>query len=86
MFEVILLSKSEKYYNRCDKTTVKRLNECFESMETDPFAYGTVKPLLGKFKGLYRARIGSLRIIFKVIYEEYKIYIIDITPRGDAYK
>ncbi len=36
MFEVILQSKAEKYYTKCDKVAVKRLNACFESMETAP--------------------------------------------------
>jgi mRNA interferase RelE/StbE len=86
MYNVVLLSKAEKYYSKCDKTTAKRLEKCFESMETDPFAYGTVKPLYGKFQGLYRARIGDLRVIFKVDEENITIYIIDIAPRGDVYK
>ena len=86
MFEVILLSKAEKYYKKCDTVAVKRLNQCFENMENDPFTYGTVKPLQSKFKNVYRARIGSLRVIFHVDKENNKVYIIDIGPRGNIYK
>jgi mRNA-degrading endonuclease RelE of RelBE toxin-antitoxin system len=86
MYEVILLKKAQSYYKRCSKPVARRLNECFEQMETDPLAAGDVKPLYGEHQGYYRLRIGTIRIIFKVVVTENKVYIANISPRGDAYK
>ena len=43
-----------------------------------------VKPLHGKLKGLYRLRVGELRVIFEKIDDGYLIH--DIRFRGNAYK
>ena len=45
---------------------------------------GDVKPLRGKLKGLYRIRVGELRIIFGKISEDYLIH--DVRFHGSAYK
>ena len=45
---------------------------------------GDVKPLRGKLEGLYRLRVGELRIIFERIAEGYLIH--DVRFRGNAYK
>lgn len=45
---------------------------------------GDVKPLHGKLKGLYRLRVGELRVIFEKVNDGYLIH--DIRSRGDAYK
>ncbi len=45
---------------------------------------GDVKPLARKLKGLYRLRIGNLRIIFEKIGDNYLIH--DVRFCGDTYR
>lgn len=45
-----------------------------------------VKLLKGKYKGLLRLRVGDYRIIFSMDYKVKEIFIIEVLPRGDAYK
>jgi mRNA interferase RelE/StbE len=45
-----------------------------------------VKKLKGKYEGLFRLRIGKVRVIFKMYRSEEVIKIIDIDNRGDVYK
>ncbi|MFH1944078.1 MAG: type II toxin-antitoxin system RelE/ParE family toxin [Acidobacteriota bacterium] len=40
---------------------------------------------MGQLKGLYRYRVGDLRVIFRPIKESRIVEIIAILPRGDAY-
>jgi len=37
-------------------------------------------------KGLYRYRLGRLRIIYQVVESELKVLVIEIGPRGSIYK
>ena len=73
----------EKAYDRSDRTMKLRLENCFADLEKDPLFGHSIKPLVGKLKGLYRYRIWDLRIIYRL---NNKIdEIIAILPRGNAY-
>ena len=45
-----------------------------------------VKILAGKYQGLLRLRVGEFRIIFTMDIRDSVIFVIDILPRGKAYK
>ena len=45
-----------------------------------------VKSLHGKYRGFFRLRVGSYRVIFRVEKEQLIILIVDVVPRGNAYK
>jgi len=45
-----------------------------------------VKKLQGKYRGLFRLQIGDYRAIFKVERNQPIILVIDIVPRGNAYR
>ena len=50
----------------------------------NPAGYG--KPLKGVFKGLYRYRVGSYRIIYAIDHPERRVLILHVRHRKDAYK
>ncbi len=82
-WEIILTRPVEKAYDRSDRTMKLRLENCFADLEKDPLFGPSIKPLVGKLKGLYRYRIWDLRIIYRL---NNKIdEIIAILPRGNAY-
>jgi len=45
-----------------------------------------VKKLKGRWEGYHRIRLGKIRVILKVNFEERRIYVDTIDYRGDVYK
>ena len=45
----------------------------------------SIKKLKGDLEGLYRYRIGSLRIIYTIDFDEKEVSIVTADNRGDAY-
>lgn len=84
MFEIRLSRRANRYYQRVDSNTAKRLNECFEDMSQNPFNALHVRPIHGR-RGLYRYRVGGLRVLFNVDGEARIVNIVAIGPRGDIY-
>lgn len=84
-WEIILTRPAEKVYDRSDRMMKVRLESCFADLEKDPLYGHSIKPLVGKLKGLYRYRIGDLRVIYRLIKESKIVEIIAIFPRGNAY-
>ncbi|MFH2138209.1 MAG: type II toxin-antitoxin system RelE/ParE family toxin [Candidatus Omnitrophota bacterium] len=85
-YEIILESRVEKYYLKVDSKIAKQLDKCFEYLEKNPFYFpGKIKRLEGQ-KGLWRYRVGDLRIIYEVIQEKREVVVLLISSRGDVYK
>ncbi len=85
----IKLSKvAEKKYKKLDAVTKRRIKEALKGLsEVENPKYGRdVKPLTGKLKGFYRLKVGDFRVIFAILPEERIIAVVNIAPRGDAYK
>jgi len=51
-----------------------------------PFSHKNVCRLVGELKDYYRLRIGAYRIILSLLEDEKIIAVVNIFPRGDAYK
>jgi len=62
------------------KKIIARINEY---LSKDPLSLG--KPLKGIFKGLYRYRYGSYRVIYAIDRESVIILILRIADRKDVY-
>ncbi|MDD5738547.1 MAG: cytotoxic translational repressor of toxin-antitoxin stability system [Candidatus Pacebacteria bacterium] len=45
-----------------------------------------VKKLKGKWLGFYRCRVGGVRIIFEINFDEFSVFIEVIDFRGRVYK
>lgn len=45
----------------------------------------TIKPLSGKFKGLWRYRVGDYRVIYRPTADSKCVVLLDFAPRGVAY-
>ncbi len=73
-------------YEALPSSMQKRINEVIDSLEIDPLSGVQIKKLSGKLKGLYRYRLGKLRIIYQVLETDRKVLVAEIGPRGDVYK
>jgi len=54
MYSVELSQEARRFYERCDDPVSRKLARCFQSLERNPREGNNVKPLKGKFIGLYR--------------------------------
>ena len=85
MFRIFLTKEAAKFYQKSDETTKDRLDKCFGVLKTDPADGPNIKRLRGELSGLYRYRMGQLRVIYK-IEEDRIVIIIAIGSRGGVYK
>jgi mRNA interferase RelE/StbE len=80
---------AERYLRHLPRKRQEAIAEAFEHLcSVSPFHHPnptTIKPLKGKYKGLWRYRVGNIRIIYDVDRERRTIRIIAIDSRGDVY-
>ncbi|MBP1766625.1 MAG: RelE [Candidatus Aminicenantes bacterium] len=69
------------YLQKLDAKTKRRI---FEAIDRLP-AKGDIQRMKGrKIQNIFRLRVGSSRVLFVI--EEEVIKILDVAPRGNAYK
>ncbi|HWP91236.1 MAG TPA: type II toxin-antitoxin system RelE/ParE family toxin [Thermodesulfobacteriota bacterium] len=81
-------SNAEKYHNKLDKKLKQRIKEALVNLSKyeKPLEHPHVTDLTGDLKDFYRLRVGDYRIIFGLIKESKIIAVVNIFPRGDAYR
>lgn len=84
-FEVLLMPAALKFYETCHGGLAKRLNKCFEDLESNPFWGPNIKILKGE-KRRYRYRVGDYRIVYSIDKDNNKIIVTLIGPRQSAYR
>ena len=83
-YRVLLSKQARRYYEMTGADTARRLNNVFETLESDPCPDRS-KPLKGELKDHWRIRVGSLRVVYSINGESGEVRIIKIAPRGDVY-
>lgn len=76
-------SDFDKQFKKLDKSVQRTINKWIQSHlinAENPYASG--KALVGNFKGYWRYRIGSYRLLVKIIDNECIIIAIDIDHRS----
>jgi mRNA-degrading endonuclease RelE of RelBE toxin-antitoxin system len=58
-----------------------RVNAALNAMKGDPFS-GDVTALKGEYRGLFRRRVGSWRLIFELDRQRHLIMVHDILRRS----
>ena len=77
---------AEKYVRRLPRKRQEAIAEAFEHLCKSPFHHPNptvIRPLKGKYKGLWRYRIGDFRIIYSIV--KGRVYIKTIEHRGKVY-
>jgi len=79
---IVFFSKTAvSYLQKLDAKTKRRV---FEAVSRLP-AKGDIKRMKGrKIRNIFRLRVGSYRVVF--VMEEEVIKVLEIAPRGEAYK
>jgi len=86
-YQVLLSRKAESYYKRVAADTVQRLQDCFMTLEQTPadWRHRHIKRLRGRLSGLWRYRVGNLRVIYRIDEDAGVVNVVNIGPRGDVY-
>jgi mRNA interferase RelE/StbE len=81
----ILLSRdAEKVLRRLPTNLVQRLDRAISALARDPWPRGCKK--LAGHENLYRIRVGDWRISYAVENEKLIVLVLEVAPRGDAYR
>jgi mRNA interferase RelE/StbE len=77
------------YLKRLPRKQQKAVAEAFDHMcNVSPFHHPNpkvIRQLKGEYKGLWRYRVGNIRIIYSVNEERRTIRITEIDNRGNVY-
>ena len=85
-YKLLFLKEAVEEFKRLDKAVQRIIKEKLELLAQNSQALrNNIKPLKGKYKGLYRLRVGNYRIIYKVDNDQLIILVIRIGHRGNIY-
>ena len=83
-WELILTRQAEKVLHRLPRDLLRRMDRAILGLANDPRPPGCVK--LAGYDNLWRVRVGDWRIIYAIEAERLVIVVVDISPRGSAYR
>lgn len=75
-----LANAAQRALRRLQASDKTRINTALNEMKDDPLSGDTIA-LKGEHQGLFRRRVGSWRIIFRIKSDERVILIADIVRR-----
>ena len=87
-WEISLSRQAEKFLSQRhlpDEFAIKPVRLAIRKLRGEMVAIN-LKRLSGKWAGCYRVRIGKIRIIFSIDFDEQKILVEVIDNRGGAYR
>ena len=89
-FTIERIARSAKnYVNSLPKARQEAIAQAFDYLcQVSPFRHPNptvIKPLKGQYKGLWRYRVGEIRIVYSIDEETHTIQIVEIDNRGNMY-
>lgn len=84
LYTVQFARPPEKLLRRIPKDMLRRLQKAIDGLAVDPRPPGSVK--LAGYDDLYRVRVGDWRIVYAIRDEVLIVVVIEVTPRGGAYR
>jgi len=86
-FKIVYHKRSLKFLNKIVQNKAKQIIEKLENLQKNPPKENVnVTKLSGEIKDVYRLRVGKIRILYQLDFENKTIYIFDINFRGSIYK
>ncbi|MEM1552963.1 MAG: type II toxin-antitoxin system RelE/ParE family toxin [Candidatus Bathyarchaeia archaeon] len=86
MFEIIISQRARKSAKKLPEHYKRRVIELLLIFRENPVPaeYYDIKKLKG-YRDTYRARIGDIRIIYEILWNQKKVHILTIEQRERAY-
>lgn len=85
IWKIYLHRNAEKALKKLPREVVERVWKKIRSLESNPRPDGC-KKLQGQYDNHYRVRVGDWRISYAVEDKELIILVLEIAPRGGAYR
>ncbi|MDU2373340.1 MAG: type II toxin-antitoxin system RelE/ParE family toxin [Peptoniphilus harei] len=86
IYQVRTTKKFDKSFKKLDRQSQKLIKNWIEGNLMDcPDPRFSGKPLTGNFKGVWRYRIGSYRLLTKIDDDKLIIFAIDVGHRRNIY-
>jgi mRNA interferase RelE/StbE len=83
-WRVVIMNDPAKVLGKLPKDLINRIRKVVDELANEPLPAGT-KKLVGH-ENIYRIRVGDWRISYAVEQERLIILILEISPRGGAYR
>lgn len=83
-WQVILARRPKRIMRRLPADLRRRILAKLHDLEDDPRPAGCVR--MAGYGNLYRIRVGGWRITYAVEEGRLIVLVVDITPRGGAYR
>lgn len=84
LWRIIFQRQPEKMMRRLPKEIRPRLDRAILALTENPRPPGCVKLISNE--DLYRIRVGDWRVIYAIEDDELIILVVEIAPRGEAYR
>jgi len=86
LFQVILSQKARKASKKLPEHYRRRIIELLQFFRENPVPaeYYDIKKLKG-YRDTYRARIGDLRVIYEIVWNQRSVHVLVIKTRESAY-
>ena len=86
MFQVILSQKARKASKKLPEHYRRRIIELLQFFRENPVPaeYYDIKKLKG-YRETYRARVGDLRVIYEIVWNQRSIHVLVIKTRESVY-
>lgn len=86
MYTIEFLPSAKKELKKLDFVVQKQIKEKIVLLASDPDKLkNNIKALKGEYSGKFRLRMGSYRIVFRIIEEQVVIIVIRIGHRKEVY-
>ncbi|NLO06891.1 MAG: type II toxin-antitoxin system RelE/ParE family toxin [candidate division WS1 bacterium] len=86
MYSIRLTGRARKQLQQLDAQTEERIGGAVDALAEWPARNLDITPLRGKYRGFFRLRVGTYRVIFEADTEDKVISIISVLPRERAYR
>ncbi|HML21312.1 MAG TPA: type II toxin-antitoxin system RelE/ParE family toxin [Aggregatilinea sp.] len=83
-WQIVVHRRAEKVLGRLPKDVLQRLMAAIRDLARDPRPDGCKK--LSGYDNLYRVRVGDWRISYAVEDVELVVLVLEVAPRGGAYR
>lgn len=83
-WEVLFSRQAEKVLRRLPNDLLRRIDRAVLALATEPRPPGCKK--LAGYDNLYRIRVGGWRISYAVEDDQLIVLIVEVAPRGRAYR
>lgn len=81
-YALVLSKRFDRDFSKLDKEARDRVIEKLKEISRDP---RVGKPLRGRFRGLYSARIGDYRIVYQISDEKQTVAVVMVGHRKAVY-